>query len=351
MPAPNQFYPRASGPHRIACIALYRSLLEQSLRVPLPAKLLNDAVAGDGRTGFGKVNPIKHFIQKKFRQNVHHSSPRLIVPALKAGYAAEELLHAASTGNTKALTQIHDLLDTLHQQRLAAQKSCTQPPPRPTAAMKARLRAYPNAPKVADVRPLPLPKLSGNRHVPTLTVATYLPFLRFKKGQSPYLSRVLNQKVRQRQKRVDWLNDLEADAEVGALEEEWEWNVLEVAAEEGNLEVFDGLEREGWGAGGGGGNENEYEVGDERWDSAPARAKWLVQKQSRREFQRAGELADKLAGVVEKERELWERERRERKQAKREAKRFEKGDGERRSKRGGEGEKRLEDWEKEVEAW
>jgi len=71
----------------------------------------------------------------------------------------------------------------------------------------------------------------------------------------------------------------------------------------------------------------------------------------RREFKRAGNLADKLVGVVAKERELWEWERRERRAAKREAKRFEKGDAERRKNTSEKGEKKLEDWEKEVEAW
>ncbi|PVH83191.1 hypothetical protein DL98DRAFT_570016 [Cadophora sp. DSE1049] len=349
MPAPHQFYPRASGPHRIACIALYRSLLEQSIRVPLPAKLSSDVVAGDKIGGFGKVNPIKHFIQKKFRQNAHHASPRLIVSALKAGYAAEELLHAASTGNAAALTQVHDLLDTLHQEKVAARKACTQPPSRPTAAVKARLRAYPNAPKAADARPLPLSKLSGNRHVPTLTVATYLPFIRFKKEQSPYLSRVLNQKIRQKQKRGDWMDEMEGNAEIGVWEGEWEENVLEAEEEEGKWEIVERLEKEGWG--------EEGEDGDcignvgKGWESEPARIRKVISKDMRKEFKRAGNLADKLVAVVEKEKELWEQERRERKLAKREAKRFEKGDGQRKMKAGGKGEKKLEDWEKEVEAW
>ena len=91
---PRQFIPRDSGPHRIACklfiysliakiyltltlgIALYRGLLEQCPRIPLPADIPYR----------GAINPIKHLIRKRFKRNVSHTSPRLVVAALKAGY-------------------------------------------------------------------------------------------------------------------------------------------------------------------------------------------------------------------------------------------------------------------------
>ncbi|KAG4441684.1 hypothetical protein IFR05_002818 [Cadophora sp. M221] len=320
-------------------IALYRSLLAQSVRVPLPARFSNNG-EGDGENGFGKINPLKHLVRKKFRQNTHHTSPRLIVPALKTGYAAEELLNAAGTGNATALTQIHDFLDTLLEQKVAARKACTQPPPRPTSALKARLRAYPGAQRVVDMRPLPLEKLSGNRHVPSLAVATHAPFLRFKKVQSPYLSRVLSQKVKQKQKRNNWMDELAAEVEMGYLEGEWEDNVLEAVMGEGRWRESEELEREGWGD-------------EDGWEQEPTRSKILVYKEIGREYKRAKDLADRMLSVVEKERELWEQERRDRKQAKRVAKGFERGDTERKVKGNGnqKAEKKLEDWKKEVEAW
>jgi len=94
MPAPGQFLPRRSGAHRIACmfhcsviilkanlnligIALYRALLIQCPKIPLP----------DDIQFSGPVNPIKHFIRKRFKKNAFHASPRIVVPALKTGYA------------------------------------------------------------------------------------------------------------------------------------------------------------------------------------------------------------------------------------------------------------------------
>ncbi|KAL5315490.1 hypothetical protein ACEPPN_016358 [Leptodophora sp. 'Broadleaf-Isolate-01'] len=251
---------------------------------------------------------------------------------------AEDLLYAAGTGDASALKKIHDFLDSLLKQKVAACKACTQPPPRPTFALKARLRAYPGAQKVADMRPLPLEKLSGNRHVPSLAIATHAPFLRFKKEQSPYLSRVLSQKVKQRQKRNNWMDELATEVEMGVWEGEWEDNVLEAVMGEGRWRESEELEREGWGD-------------EDGWEREPARSKVLVYKDMGREYKRAKELADRLVGVVEKEKELWEQERRDRKEAKRVAKGFENGDTERKVKGTGKSEKKVEDWKKEVEAW
>lgn len=81
---------------------------------------------------------------------------------------------------------------------------------------------YPGAPKVLESRPRPLSELSGPRHIPILTVANGVPFLRFKKPQSPFLSRVLRDKINQRQKFLDHTKRLEPDIVWAADEDEWE---------------------------------------------------------------------------------------------------------------------------------
>ncbi|CZT43129.1 uncharacterized protein RSE6_03118 [Rhynchosporium secalis] len=286
-------------------IALYRSLIAQSLQIPLPHEFTSHEY---GEKGYEKINPIKHFIRKKFRQNTHHASPRLIVSALEAGYAAEELLYSAIIGSTTALSQIHGLLHTLHRQRLLARQRCAQPAPRPTAALKARLRAYPGAGKVVDTRPLPLSKLSANRHVPSLTIATFLPFLRFKKEQSPYLSRVLSQKTKLKQKRTNWIDVLEMQVEMGNMEGEWEDCVLEAVEDEGKAEESKGLERLGWGS------------EDESWAVEADKSRKQVLRNIYKEYSNAKRLADRLVGVVKEERDLWEWERSQRKEKKWKAK-------------------------------
>lgn len=49
-----------------------------------------------------------------------------------------------------------------------------------------------------------------------------MPFLRFKKPQSPFLSRVLRDKINQRQKMLDHVERLESDIVWAADEDEWE---------------------------------------------------------------------------------------------------------------------------------
>jgi hypothetical protein len=62
-------------------IALYRALLIQCPKIPLPDDLKFP----------GPVNPIKHFIRNRFKKNVFHVSPKIVVSALEAGYAVRHL--------------------------------------------------------------------------------------------------------------------------------------------------------------------------------------------------------------------------------------------------------------------
>jgi len=94
--------------------------------------------------------------------------------------------------------------------------------PAPPKPQFRRPEPYPNAPKALEIRPRPLSELSGRRHVPILTTANGIPFLRFKKPQSPFLSRVLRDKINQRQKMLDHIERLEPDIVWAADEDEWE---------------------------------------------------------------------------------------------------------------------------------
>ncbi|PBP26934.1 DNA repair protein [Diplocarpon rosae] len=293
MPALGQYLPRSSGQHRIACIALYRSLLEQCIRIPLPADLLPR----------GPVHPIKHFIRKKFRQNFHHTSPRLVISALKTGYTAEQLIHAASTGNQPALAQVHDLLRLLDAQTLAGRRACTQPAPRDIKKLKASVRAFPGAAKVSESRPLPLARISNIRHVPSLVVATWLPFLRFKKPQSPFLSRVLKAKITQKNRRIQRLEEMTEMIEMGDAEDIWDDTILRQMEKERGTEGVMELVQAGWDEG-------------ESWCTESQYCKWVVSKSIEREHVRASVLGKKMLRIVEREKELWAEEKRQRKRAK-----------------------------------
>jgi hypothetical protein len=88
---------------------------------------------------------------------------------------------------------------------------------------------------VVDTRPLPRSALpeSKKRYVPTLVGALGIPFLRFKKPQSRYLSRVIRDKIEQRQKRYDNLTQLDADIGWAMDEDVWDRTVEAQARNEG----------------------------------------------------------------------------------------------------------------------
>lgn len=77
---PSLFVARRSSRHRTACFALYKALIQQALRVPLP----DDVLKAPGLEG--PVHPIKHLIRKSFRRNKNDTSPRLVISALRNGY-------------------------------------------------------------------------------------------------------------------------------------------------------------------------------------------------------------------------------------------------------------------------
>src|SRR4051812_1600836 len=77
---PSIFVAARDSRHRTACFALYKALIKQAVRVPLPDHVLR-APGLDG-----PVHPIKHLIRKTFRRNRNDTSPRLVISALRNGY-------------------------------------------------------------------------------------------------------------------------------------------------------------------------------------------------------------------------------------------------------------------------
>ncbi|KAI5918716.1 hypothetical protein F4810DRAFT_690756 [Camillea tinctor] len=78
--------PARNSRHRTACLALYRALLEAAPKVSLPEDLVP----------LGGPNPIARHITRAFRRNRDDVSPRIVYPALRAGYDALEALNLAA---------------------------------------------------------------------------------------------------------------------------------------------------------------------------------------------------------------------------------------------------------------
>lgn len=68
----------------------------------------------------------------------------------------------------------------------------------------------------------PFPKLSGRRHVPVLVNANRVPFLRIKKPQPPFLSRIIRDTVETRERRLTREETLSKEAPIAEDEDEWD---------------------------------------------------------------------------------------------------------------------------------
>ncbi|RAL63470.1 hypothetical protein DID88_003890 [Monilinia fructigena] len=290
---PAQFIPRKSGRHRIACIALYRALLEQCLRVPIPAELQPK----------GPIHPLKHLIRKQFRRNVREHSPRIVVAALKMGYENEKLIRTAGDGDPRSRSQIYELLR--YRKNVAAASALVPQPPKPKIRYP---EAIPGAPKLLEVRPLPFEKLSGPRHVPKFAKAMVSNFLRIQKPQSPYLSRVLRDKIDTRQKRTDSRERIEYLEEIAIAENTWE-DIVEDHLEDEGLSVDKWNLKQpglGWGVG--------------LWEKDLQFADAFVRNLMTNESRKVVELSKIQLELVDKEKELWRQERGQRRHEKKQAK-------------------------------
>jgi hypothetical protein len=161
---------------------------------------------------------------------------------------------------------------------------------------RVKPKPYPGAPKVLEVRPRPLSELSGRRRVPILVAANGIPFLRIRKPQSPFLSRVLRDKIVQRQKLQDYVSKLESDIVWAAKEDEWEALV--------------GM-REGLG-------------GSAKFETEMRVAKGEPQRKLRQLQAKSSELGSRMLEIVDEERRLLVEERAQRREERRRKRREEK---------------------------
>ena len=84
---------------------------------------------------------------------------------------------------------------------------------------KRPLAPYPGAARVLD---RPFHNLYGRRHVPVLINANKVPFLRIKKPQPPFLSRIIRDTVKTRERRLTLAGRLTSEALVAEDEDEWD---------------------------------------------------------------------------------------------------------------------------------
>ncbi len=133
-------------------------------------------------------------------------------------------------------------------------------------------------------------QISGRRHVPKLINAHRLPMLRFKKPQSPFVSRVIRDKIAKKIALFQQVEALKDWREIADLEDSWD----RLLSRMHGVPDFETNEEMSWASG--------YD------SSISARLKMLTK------FEDANKaLADKMLDIVNKEKELAEKERLQRK--------------------------------------
>jgi hypothetical protein len=166
-------------------------------------------------------------------------------------------------------------------------------------------------------------KEGKRRRIPILTKATLVPFLRFKKPQSPFLSRVLRDKIRGKQRRFDRMGEVEEKVMLGGMEEEWEGIVEEQLSGMGKR-VERGRDREGregerdwaeiWNEGKAveGGKREVKEEREERWGAREKAHKYGIMGSVILDAKNSRRIGDRMLEIVDREKELRAKEDKER---------------------------------------
>ncbi|KAI4143853.1 MAG: hypothetical protein LQ341_002795 [Variospora aurantia] len=193
------------GTHVKTGFALYRALLRRTQQV-LP---------------FVSAKALAERTKHVFRINAKARSHAAIRTALDDGYKTlRDLTFRVSSVLNQLLEPSNppnnSLRATRKQQPSSVKSDTLDHPPFDTG----RRWPHPDARPVLDGLP-PLPP-GKTRRVPTLVNANHIPFIRFKKPQSPFLSYIIRQKNIEREKRVDRMQALEKQLDIAEDEDQWD---------------------------------------------------------------------------------------------------------------------------------
>ncbi|OQV06240.1 hypothetical protein CLAIMM_10838 [Cladophialophora immunda] len=348
---PRILAPHKSGLHRLACLALYKALLRESSRVG--AAVENPAVA----------KTLQSLIRFRFHRDRKLLSPSQVANGLDAGRGALSLLRECACKSGDALNKLSQTLERVALQAESISKyraelaSRWKPPPPSRRAHLENLRrvadkanhvSTPETPRIFQ-HPRPISEVkSGVRKVPNLILAQGIPLLKYPGPTPVLLNRVLKSKIQWGVRKWAQHLDLAAKIQLGEWEDEWD---AVLAREQGVRESHEAATASGQlGLQGGPADKDSTETSsgikthfasskrygsrDEKNNNQPTPRSGLagpgiswtwalrqVDRQLEQAVQARGrqyaELGDKYWRVILKEREMKEKERRERKHARR----------------------------------
>jgi hypothetical protein len=272
--------------HRTSAIALYRALLQQTRAVPLPLQSQQE---------------LQNIVRNRCKQAIHLHSYQRLKLAFQAGYEAIDHLDAAVAGDEESTRFIAGLL--------ARAPASVKADPPAVSPLKSKTRGSKSEATTATTslaqalkpssellsRPHPFAQLSGKRQIPVLFNANHIPILRIKKPQPENLSGFIKHRIKQRQRRHDRRHWLVEQIEFAQYEDLWD----EIVERQTGLgDHLGGRDEPTWA--------EEFEISKAEVDQAI----WGEGKKN-------ADMAARMQGVVDREREAFEKERRERREAKR----------------------------------
>ncbi|KZF22313.1 hypothetical protein L228DRAFT_283474 [Xylona heveae TC161] len=275
---PRFLLPSQSGRHRFACLALYRALVRQCGRTPFPRD---------------QQNSLRAIIAQEFQKKKDWQSIPLLRVAFQAGYEANDVLASSARGSVEGTSRILKLLHELGPSLIERPSLSVTKSPDHTRPNGNKSKFHPPAPYpgASPVLSRPYKQISGRRHIPVLVNANGFPILRFKKPQSPFLSRILRQKITQRHRRVERMHALESMMQLANEEDEWD----------SLLQAQHGISL----------------MPESKWTREILFALMNTREVLKQQYEAIGALSARMLDIVEKEKELAAQEKAERLRSKR----------------------------------
>ncbi|PIB01588.1 hypothetical protein CB0940_00733 [Cercospora beticola] len=349
-----------SGAHRLAAIALYRALLSQCNKLDIPAQRryeLNNVVrcrfAGFRHTtshrqlkllfeaGYEAIDHLDAAVagdadSKQYVLDLLQRAPKNVKngPLITRRSISEEynepfdyksestetdnaavVEDAASTGTRCEVVLVKRNSDTGRITEGLSQGDVIRPPISKYVFDSTTLRDTDSPPKfqyrpadAATIPPSPPSVLehatprewlggSGQRHIPKVFSANAIPVLRMKKPQPLALTRYLNSRIKQRQKRHDLRHHLQEQEGIAAQEDEWDDILLAYAgiSDAGSHAI----------------SRSRTSPQEPRWGSEVSRSVREVNAYLNEEKAKNRLMAEKMYAVVDREESLAEQERQE----------------------------------------
>ncbi|KAH0036047.1 hypothetical protein KCU78_g1960, partial [Aureobasidium melanogenum] len=268
--------PHKSGVHRVTAIALYRALLTKCRAAPPPLK----------------PSTLQAVVKNSFAKNRHVTSQNVLRNVFAGGYEALDRLNAAIAGDKASISHLKSLLSRLpaRLKTTVPRKPAPVPESKPAAVQGTAL----------SLRPRPAFSLPSRRRIPVLVSANRIPILRFTKPQPAALSHYLKSRLVDRQKRQDRKMALEAQMEIARGEDDWD-----------RILLAQGVADEG----------GSVKRGKVLWTKEVYESLGYTMNALEAEGTKNREMAEKMVAIVDKEKELAEVERKERKRLKNEERR------------------------------